>query len=146
MYEIVTNIEILGSPSQVWHALIDFPSYPQWNPAIRSIEGKAASGQNLRVVFKPEGSFVNMKFWVVISSFIAEQELRWIGRLLFPALFAGDHYFLIQPLSQNRTKLIHGERFSGLFKPIFWYLLAKRNKAAFIDMNQALKTYVEGQT
>ena len=145
MYEIITDIEITGSPAQVWQALTDFQSYPRWNPSIRSIRGNAANGQKLKVFFQPRGSIV-LKFWVVVISFVLEEELRWMGRLIFPALFSGEHYFLIQALAPNRSKLIHGERFFGLLSPIIRRLLAEPNKAAFIAMNKALKAYVESQS
>ncbi len=142
MFEIVTNIEIGGSPAQVWRALTDFPSYPRWNPAIRSIEGLAAKGQRLRVFFRPDGA-MGMKFWVVVLAAVLEKEFRWAGHLLVPGLFSGEHYFLITPLAPNRVKLIHGERFSGLLAPIVRRLLAKRNQAAYVAMNHALKAHVE---
>jgi len=145
MYEIITDIEITGSPAQVWQALTDFQSYPRWNPSIRSIRGNAANGQKLKVFFQLHGS-IGLKFWVVVISFVLEEELRWMGRLMFPALFSGEHYFLIQALAPNRSKLIHGERFFGLLSPIIRRLLAEPNKAAFIAMNKALKAYVESKS
>ncbi len=84
-----------------------------------------------------------MKFWVDVLAVVLEQEFRWVGYLLFSGLFTGEHYFLITPLAPNRVKLIQGERFSGLLAPIVRRLLAQRNKAAFVAMNQALKAYVE---
>jgi len=142
MFEIVTHIEIGGSPAQVWRALTDFPSYPQWNPSIRSIEGSAAKGQRLKVFFRPDGA-IGMKFWVDVLAVVLEEEFRWVGHLLYSGLFAGEHYFLITPLAPNRVKLVQGERFSGLLTPIVRRLLAERNKTAFVAMNEALKAYVE---
>ena len=144
MYEIVTDIEIKASPAQVWHALTDFQSYPRWNPSIRTIEGTAAKGQKLKVLFQPDGAF-GMKFSAVVIASVLEKEFRWMGCFLFPAIFSGEHYFLIQPFAPNCSKLIHGERFSGLLSPIMQRLLAERNKVAYSAMNHALKAYVESK-
>jgi len=142
MFEIVTHIEIGGSPAQVWRALTDFPSYRQWNTSIPSIEGSAAKGQRLKVFFRPDGA-IGMKFWVDVLAVVLEKELRWAGHLLFPGLFAGEHYFLITPLAPNRVKLVHGERFAGLLSPIVRRLVAERYEAIIVAMNQGLKAYVE---
>jgi uncharacterized protein YndB with AHSA1/START domain len=40
--EIITEIEIDASPSQVWQVLTDFEKYPTWNPFIKKISGIAA--------------------------------------------------------------------------------------------------------
>lgn len=144
MYEIITDIEIAGTPAQVWRALTDFQAYPQWNPAIRSIEGTAAVGQRLKITLNDDGP-LELNFWVVVKCFIHEKEFRWFGQLLLPTLFAGEHFFIIQSLAPNRSRLIHGERFIGILKPIVWTILAKRNESNFITMNQALKAYVEGE-
>lgn len=143
MYVINTAIEIEATPDKVWQALTDFQSYPNWNPSIRTIEGIPARGEKLKVFFNPEGSIFKMKFTVVLIICEPEKEFRWVGRLLFPALFAGDHYLIIEPIGPNRSKLIHGERFSGLLKPVFWFLLSRINTDAFNAMNSALKEHVE---
>ena len=43
-----------------------------------------------------------------------ERELRWLGRLLLPGLFDGDHIFHIEPLAQTRSRFTQAERFSGI--------------------------------
>ena len=143
MYELITQIEIDSSPEKIWQALTDFESYPQWNPSIRSIVGKPVTGAKIKVTYNPRDSFVKMKFTVEITNCERDREFRWLGLFVFPALFAGDHYMTIEPVTDGRSRLIHGELFSGLLKPVVWFLLAKLNKRAFEEMNQALKDYVE---
>lgn len=145
MYVINTEIEINATSAKVWHALTDFPAYPDWNPSIRSVKGIPARGEKLRVVYQPEGSLVKLKFTVELVACEPEKEFRWVGRLLFPALFAGDHYLILETTGPNRTRLIHGEEFSGLLKPVVWFLLSKLNIDAFNAMNAALKIRVENK-
>jgi polyketide cyclase/dehydrase/lipid transport protein len=45
MHEIQSQIEIAAPRERVWSILADFPSYPSWNPFIRSIDGPAAAGR-----------------------------------------------------------------------------------------------------
>ncbi|WP_018289714.1 SRPBCC family protein [Verrucomicrobium sp. 3C] len=44
---IATKIEIKASPVAVWNELVDFSSYPQWNPFLRSVRGEAHPGARL---------------------------------------------------------------------------------------------------
>lgn len=64
---------------------------------------------------------------------------RWIGRLLIPLIFDGEHYFQLEEID-GKTKLTHGEKFSGLLIPYFkWSGIAMETKSSFESMNEALK-------
>ena len=52
---IETSIAIAAPRLRVWSVLMDFPSYPDWNPFIRSIKGKPQVGETLEVVIQPPG-------------------------------------------------------------------------------------------
>ena len=142
MIEIVTEIEISGSAARIWHALMDFSAYPRWNPAIRSIAGSAKPGATLRVLFHPKGT-IPIWFRATVSVVTAESEFRWTGSLLAPQIFAGDHYFKLQPIGPSRFKLLQGEVFSGALAPLLYRMLGEHNRSGFVAMNQALKAYVE---
>jgi hypothetical protein len=71
------------------------------------------------------------------------RELRWMGRLLLPGIFDGEHYFQIEPLGSGSVRFVHGERFSGLLVPLLKSSLAGGTKAGFVAMNEALKARVE---
>lgn len=49
MKQIRTEIEINASAGHVWQILMDFRSFPEWNPFIRRIEGEANRGTRLNV-------------------------------------------------------------------------------------------------
>jgi uncharacterized protein YndB with AHSA1/START domain len=51
--ELRREIEIDARPEEVWHVLMDFRSYPEWNPFIVSIEGEARPGARLKVRIAP---------------------------------------------------------------------------------------------
>ena len=48
MDEIVTNIEIDGSPEAVWAVLTSFEAHPEWNPTME-IDGDAVEGDRLEL-------------------------------------------------------------------------------------------------
>lgn len=72
-----------------------------------------------------------------------QQELRWLGRLMFPGLFDGEHYFALTTIGSGNTRFTQGERFSGILVGMFISSMAVATKAGFNAMNQALKTRTE---
>ena len=66
------------------------------------------------------------------------------GRVVFPGIFDGEHFFKIEPLDEGRrTTFIQGERFTGLLVPLFRKNLDRGPREGFEAMNHALKARVE---
>ena len=116
--QIETTIDINASRDRVWSILTDFQAMPSWNPFIRSVSGEARQGSRLAVHVAPPGTS-GMRFAPLVLVSEPGKELRWLGRLLIQGLFDGEHYFLLDPLGEERTRLTHGEKFSGLLVGFF---------------------------
>jgi uncharacterized protein YndB with AHSA1/START domain len=84
MTRIETSIEIRATPATVWRILADLSGHSQWNPFIRSIEGRLERGERLGVRIAPPGRKV-MAFRPRVLVVDEPHELRWIGRLSCPA-------------------------------------------------------------
>jgi hypothetical protein len=139
--ELRTEIEIDTPPEQVWRVLTDFGAYRDWNPFIRSIEGKLQVGERLKVRITPPDSRA-MTFRPTVRAAEPARELRWLGRLLVPGLFDGEHRLALEPLEGGRSRFTQSERFSGLLVG----LLGGAHKATergFDGMNEALKRRAE---
>jgi hypothetical protein len=143
MHEITTTMEINAPPRSVWKVLVDFQAHPQWNPFVRSIEGSPREGETLKVFIQPVGG-KGMTFRPRVLRAVPDQELRWLGRVVLPGVFDGEHFFQIEPLDQGRrTRFIQGERFTGLLVPLLRTNLDRGTREGFEAMNQALKARVE---
>ena len=142
MLEINTEVEISATPARVWEVLMDFPAHAQWNPFVRSIAGTPSVGQRLAVRIQPPGGKA-MTFKPKVLNAQPNLELRWLGHLLVPGLFDGEHYFQLHARDGGGTRLLHGERFSGLLVPLFKSNLQGPARAGFEAMNQALKVRAE---
>jgi hypothetical protein len=140
--EIKTAINIDAPVSIVWAVLTDFSRYGDWNPFIRSIRGKAQRGEQLEILIQPPGG-TGMTFRPIILGLQPETELRWLGQLMLPGIFDGEHQFQLEPIGESRTRLIHREVFSGLLVPLLWRSLDTQTRQGFESMNQALKKRVE---
>lgn len=141
MREISTSVDIAATPAQVWGVLVDFPRYPEWNPFIREAAGETRAGQTLTLrMFPANGRPMTFRPLVLVAN--PGAELRWLGRLFVPGLFDGEHYFVLGA-HDGGTRLIHGERFAGLFVPLLRKVI-DRTVGDFERLNAALKARVEG--
>ena len=145
IHQLYTEIEIEASAEQVWDILVDFASYPQWNPFVRSVVGELQQGARLQIAVQPSGSKI-MRFSPVVLVAEAGRELRWLGRFLFPGVFDGEHSFVIEPLSDCKVRFRQSERFSGLLVGLFRASLDRETKRGFEEMNRALKQRAEEVT
>jgi len=139
--EIETTVEIDAPPAAVWRVLTDFPTYGEWNPFIPTIAGNVQVGERLTVRLEPPGG-KGMTIEPTVLAAEPERELRWKGRLVIPGLFDGEHTFRIEPIDGQRSRFVHGERFTGILVGFVNGILGK-TEAGFEQMNAALKQRVE---
>jgi hypothetical protein len=137
-----SEIEIDVPAERVWRVLTDFASYPQWNPFIRKIRGQPTKGERLEVRIEPPGGR-GMTFKPKVLTAEPNRELRWVGHLLVPGLFDGEHSFIIQPLEENRVRFVQREAFKGVLVPLFARSLDENTQRGFEEMNRALKERTE---
>lgn len=83
-----------------------------------------------------------MTFKPVILRFEPAREFRWKGKLGMKGIFDGEHYFILEKLSDHQTRFIHGENFRGLLVGVLGKTLL-RTEEGFRLMNQALKKECE---
>jgi hypothetical protein len=139
--ELRREIDIDASSERVWAVVTDFAAYPEWNPFIRRISGELQVGAKLEVQIEPPGARATT-FKPTLRAVEVNRELRWLGRLLLPRVFDGEHSFRIDQRDGGRSHFVMSERFSGLLVGLFSGLLAK-TEVGFEQMNTALKTRVE---
>jgi hypothetical protein len=142
MHQIETEIDISATAERLWSVLTNFSAYPGWNPFIRAIKGSIEAGQRLTVSIQPSGG-KPMKFRPKVLIVTPNTELRWLGHLLMPGIFDGEHYFKIAPIGNGRVRFTQGERFSGLLVGMAKSSLDRGTKSGFIAMNSAIKTRAE---
>jgi hypothetical protein len=134
---VQTEILLPASPDRVWAVLADFPAYPQWNPFVRQIDGKAEAGASLCIRLAPKLGWT-VRFCASIVAWQPGKAFAWAGG---PAcLLHGRHFFELQASEDGQsTRLVHGEIFSGLFaRPLIW-MLGKDPAYGYRAMNDALR-------
>ena len=140
--QLRTEIVIDATPDRVWGVLTDFAAYPTWNPFVRRLAGSAAVGSRLTARIKPPGGMA-MTLRPTVLAAAPGRELRWLGHLLVPGLFDGEHGFRIEPLGPDRVRFVQEERFTGLLAPLVLRFVERDTQQGFEAMNRALKARAE---
>lgn len=135
------TIEIDASPAEVWAIVSDTASFESWNPFIRKLEGELRTGAKLAVTIRPPGRR-SSTFRPTVLAAEPARELRWIGRLLFPGIFDGEHSFVLEPTATGGTRFTQAERFAGILVRPFGAVLDSTEQG-FGQMNEALKARAE---
>ncbi len=138
MRELTTSIVIESSPEIVWAILMDFDSYPEWNPFVTAISGHAAPGERLDVTLQnPGGKEMNISPTVTAAD--ADSQFSWLGKLGVKGIFDGHHHFQVEPIANGPVRFKQSEEFRGILVPVLWKMLDSKTRAGFEAMNTALK-------
>ena len=140
--ELRSEIDIDAPATRVWDVLTDFSSYPEWNPFIKSIDGIAGEGEKLTIRLQPPGGR-GMTFKPTVQTADAPREFRWLGRLLLPRLFDGEHIFELQATDDGETRLVQREKSRGVLVSPLLHWVGKSTERGFEEMNVALKGRAE---
>ncbi len=104
---------------------------------MKSLEGEVKPGAQIKV------KLPGMNFKPKVMAFEKNKEFRWLGHLLFPGLFDGEHRFQLKDNGDGTTTFIHSETFKGILVPLFSRMLDNETKTGFQLMNEKLKLMVE---
>ncbi len=142
MINIEAFEEIDAPPEAVWEVLLEFDTYPEWNPFVQSITGLPVEGERLEVTIRPPNSRA-MTFTPDIIAVEPNRRLAWRGRLLVPFVFDGYHEFHLEPVGddEQRTRFLQRETFRGALVPIL--LDEDKIERGFKEMNRAIKERAE---
>ena len=143
--EIKTEILIHATPEKVWSILTNFDNYPNWNPFIKSINGEVKVGNTITARIEPPEAN-GMTFKPKILSYDVNKELSWLGHLIIPGLFDGQHKFELIDNGNGTTTFIQSEKFKGILVPLFKKMLDINTINGFDAMNKKLKELAELNT
>ncbi len=143
-HELRTEIKIFAPPETVWSILTDLESYSDWNPFVVEAKGNTSVGSKLvNRLQPPGGTAMTIKPVVTVSD--TAQTFEWLGHAGIRGLFDGRHRFDLEETKSGGTKLVHSEKFRGLFVRPMRRMLDTQTKAGFEAMNVALKERAEAQ-
>lgn len=142
MKEIRTEILIQASQAKIWNFFTNFERVSTWNPFITSIEGTLAVGNIIRVELAPPDA-KPMVLKPRVIRVVPNQELRWLGHIIIPGIFDGEHIFELRGNKDETTTFIQREIFTGILVPFLKKLLDDNTRRGFELMNIELKKNCE---
>ena len=141
MKELCTEIEIQAAPEKVWQVISELDKYPEWNPFIHHVIGKAKIGEKVDVTFKTGSK--EMTLHCIVTKVEPNRELRWKYHVGLNALFSGEHSFVIELIDADHVRFIDREVFNGWLVPLQAKDIDTNSKHGFEIMDQALKERAE---
>lgn len=143
--EVRADVFIDAPIAQVWRVVTDLRAYPQWNPYMRLVNGRLSPGEKLMIVLQPVGARASIIHPTVVSV-VPNQLMSWRERLVLPGIFDGYYTLRLEALSPTQTRVFQHETYSGLIVLPSQRWLETSVQSGMIQMNAALKYYIEGKT
>ncbi len=134
-HDVSTEIELDAPIAKVWAILEDVEKYGDWNGIFKFTRANLKVGGRAILWAKVGAPFqvpLPVKFQVVDE----EKELRWAGG--FGPVVHGSHFLKLESLPNDRTRLTHGETFSGVVIDASWKAIGKGLPGAYKAFNKKL--------
>ena len=107
------GINIQAKPSRIWSLLTNAGDFPRWNSMVKSIDGKIALGEKIKVqVPYAPGRTFNLK----VSEFIPDKIMVWRDGMA--PMFSGMRTYSLTPKPDGSTDFAMAEVFSGIMLPM----------------------------
>ena len=109
MVSLVTELTIPAPADRVWRVLVDFASYPRWNPLLPEARGEAREGARVAFRARLVPWAPPLRFTGLVRA-CGALRLEWTGGV--PLLLEGRHSFQLSEVPGG-THLVHREDFRG---------------------------------
>ena len=140
MTRIKASLDIAAPPEALWRALIDWPSYAEWNPMLRAITGKPRVGAKITMsIASPVGT---VQVPAVVTRLIHNSGITWHSKLPVSGLFDRDHIIELAA-APGGSRITQTQTFKGILAPAASVFATGTVRSGLIAMNEALKARVE---
>ncbi|KAI9458825.1 hypothetical protein F5148DRAFT_1287301 [Russula earlei] len=163
VFTIRSSISINAPKRKVWDVLLDFPSYKEWNPYIRSQEiisehdktpllsQAAAPGRRLRLRLHVPPTMndagTNASTAEEILTYVDATTFRLAWRFATPArwLINAERWQILRDCESDGQRTVYEtwEFFGGLLAYLIWFFMRVKLQSSFDAMSHALKDKVE---
>lgn len=138
-WNVQTEVRIAAPPEEVWRTLVDFASYPEWNPFLIKMDGVAQEGEALTGVTLLK----NGRTYGFSSTFAraeTSRHLSWGGGSR--RMLSGLHWIDLEQADDGASTLVrHGEDWTGILIPLLKAFGIDEER--YLAMNEALRIRTE---
>jgi hypothetical protein len=144
-FEVRQDVVIDAPPERVWAVIVDMPAYAQWNSQLAWLGGVPGPDAQLELRLSAAGNDP-YEFKPRVSAWEPNVRFAWLARTGLPRVFDGEHFFELERLEGNKTRLVNRERYSGVLSLVMERQPMMRGApAGFVKMNDELKARAEGR-
>jgi hypothetical protein len=140
MKEIRGSIDINAPVEKVWQVIMDFGSYPDWNPWIRQMMGENKVGSKVKVVSQSPGRKA-VRFTTEVRE-VEQNQAALLKGTLARGLLVDDHLLRFEPIGENNTRFSQSIVFRGIATPFISGIIRDGQKG-LDQMNEAAKKECE---
>ena len=140
MKEIKGSVMIMVPADKVWAKMMDFSSYPKWNPWITGMRGEMGVGSLCEMTVQQPGKGVTDLKATVAR--IEEGKEILLKSKLRGGLVKEEHVLSVEPIDAGRSIFFQSMRFSGPMAGLIGGTI-KASQKGLGDMNAALKKLCE---
>ena len=110
--EYSAGVNVKAGPDRVWSLMTNAADFPRWNSTVKSIEGKIALGQTIKLsaAISPDRVF-NLN----VIEFVPEKRMVWSDG---NAMFKGVRTYTLSPKADGSTDFTMSEVYTGLMLPM----------------------------
>jgi hypothetical protein len=110
--EYTCGINIKATPSRIWSLMTNAADFPRWNSTIKSIEGKIAAGETikLRATIAPDRTFN-----LAIIEYVPEKRMVWSDGNV---IFKGVRTYTVTPKGDGSSDFTMAELYTGAMLPL----------------------------
>ncbi len=137
--ELTTSIPLPVSAADAWTVLGDLPDWSNWSRRV-GFDRPAVPGQTQPMRVRAVGVWLTVP--VRINHCDLDKGLSWTGGP--DGLFAGTHYFRLEPATGGTCTLVQGELFAGHLVPVMLPLLRRILLALYGEINNDLARHLGG--
>jgi|SRR5665213_3132193 len=135
-YAVQRTIE--ASPQRIWELLTNTASYPSWNPAVVSLQGRIADGEKIELLSTVSPK---RKFSLKVSGVQPQQGMVWSDGMPL-GLFKGVRTFSLRQLGSSETEFSMQEIYSGPLAPLITKAIPNLDES-FAQFADGLKAAAE---
>ena len=140
--DVSASADIDAPIDLVWRLLVDFDSYPDWNPFTTRVVTTLQVGEPVELhVDMPGRSRSVQTEWVNLVE--PGRTVCWGTRVVHPWLLCANRWQTLTDMGDGRTRYETIDRFSGVLVPLVMALYGEPMRQGFESVAQALKKHAE---
>jgi len=149
-FDVPIELIINASPERCWEVLLDFSSYPRWNPFHRKVEGELKVGKPIKMAVYWGNKGPNVPLAPLSQCQNVEEQFHCIDHQRHILMYGLDFKVIISeriqamlPFGDGQTRYISHDLIGGILAGITQCCYMKSMNDGFKTQMEAFKNYVE---